>query len=249
MNAFLKIKPLLRQIVGRRLLRIYRGWLKGFLVKPQKSYSQKGEDLIVKSFFDKQFQGYYLDIGCFHPKQISNTHTFHKLGWQGFAVDVDSYKTDLFEKARRGHCRTMVAAVVGTSPKTKIAEVYRFGDEAGWSDIDTLDYDTAVWQRDVRDAGQFRTETIGVIGINDLLAQLPPVNFLNIDVEGMDSQIIDAIDLENNEIDVILFEDNLNWGGSEKIKAKLKRHGYSLLFVSVGSVCYCKRQSKNGHNE
>ena len=139
----------------------------------------------------------------------------------------------------------MVAAVVGASSKTKTAEVYRFGDEAGWSDIDTLDYDSAVWQRDVRGAGQFRTETINVIEINDLLEQLPPVNFLNIDVEGMDTEILHAIDLEKHAIDVILFEDNSNWGGSGKIKAKLDRHNYSLLFVSAGSICYCKRHTEH----
>ena len=237
------IKPILRQIAGQRLLRLYRGWLKGFLVKPQKSFSQKGEDLIVLNFFGKESDGYYLDIGCFHPKHISNTHILHQLGWHGFAIDIDSYKTNLFERTRSGRCKTMVAAVVGRASDDTIAEVYRFGDKAGWSDIDTLDYDAAVWQRDIKKAGEFRTESINVIGINDLLSKLPKVNFLNIDVEGMDAAILEAIDLETYDIDVILFEDNINWGGAETIKAKLDRNGYSLLFVSVGSVCYCKQRS------
>lgn len=242
MNYLSQTKPFLRRVFGKRLLRFYRGWIKGFLIRPQKSFSQKGEDLIIQSFFGKRKKGYYLDIGCFHPKQISNTHLFDKNGWHGFAVDIDSYKTDLFKKTRMGRCKTMVAAVVGAAPKTKKAEVYRFGDKAGWSDIDTLDYDSAVWQRDIKKAGEFRTEIINVIGINELLAQLPSVNFLNIDVEGMDTEILQAINLADHDIDVILFEDNLNWGGSEKIKSKLKRNGYSLLFVTGGSVCFCKRK-------
>ena len=97
------------------------------------------------------------------------------------------------------------------------------------------------WQRDVKNAGEFRAETIGTIGINELLAGLPNVNFLNIDVEGLDVEIIKALDLEKYDIEVILFEDNVNRGGSKTIQKKLLNHGYELLFISGGSVCYCKK--------
>ena len=234
------LKAILRRIAGKNLLRFYRGWVRGFMVTPQKSFSQKGEDLIISNFFGDRAMGYYMDIGCFHPKQISNTYLFHLAGWHGLAVDVDAYKADLFKKVRRGRCGSKAAAVVGACAPGSTANVYRFGDEAGWSDIDTLDYESAVWQRDEKNAGDFRTETVEVIGINDLLSTSPKVNFLNIDVEGMDTEILEAIDLDRFDIDVILFEDNLNWGGSDAIKSKLQRHGYQLLFVSVGSVCYCK---------
>ena len=101
------LKAILRRIAGKSLLRFYRGWVRGFMVTPQKSFSQKGEDLIISNFFGNQAMGYYMDIGCFHPKQISNTYLFHLAGWHGLAVDVDAYKADLFKKVRRGRCGSL----------------------------------------------------------------------------------------------------------------------------------------------
>ena len=72
---------------------------------------------------------------------------------------------------------------------------------------------------------------------------MPKINFLNIDVEGLDTEILENIDLKKNKIDVILYEDNDHWGGSTKIKEKMKLYGYKLLFISGGSVCFAKRPS------
>ena len=117
-------------------------------------------------------------------------------------------------------------------------EIYKF---PGWSDLNTLDYATAKFYRDKKGAGPFRTATIKTIGINQLLAQLPPVNFLNIDIEGLDDEVVAAIDLAQYPIDAILYEDNVNWQGSDKIQKKMRAHGYTLLFISGGSICYVKQ--------
>ena len=109
----------IKQLLPQSWLTFYHGYIKGYLVKPQKSYSKKGEDLLVRQYFASRqpANGYYLDIGCFHPRHASNTHLLHKLGWCGFAVDVDDYKTALFARTRKGKCHVLTAAVVG-KPQT-----------------------------------------------------------------------------------------------------------------------------------
>ncbi|MES2392708.1 MAG: glycosyltransferase family 2 protein, partial [Acidobacteriota bacterium] len=39
----------------------------------QKSYSQEGEDLLLDSFVGDRANGFYVDVGAFHPSLISNT--------------------------------------------------------------------------------------------------------------------------------------------------------------------------------
>ncbi|MEA2065142.1 MAG: SAM-dependent methyltransferase, partial [Patescibacteria group bacterium] len=37
------------------------------------SYSQEGEDMILKRIFESQKNGFYIDVGAHHPKRFSNT--------------------------------------------------------------------------------------------------------------------------------------------------------------------------------
>lgn len=218
--------------------------LYGILKPANKSYSQKGEDLIIQGYFRGRKTGYYLDIGCFHPRWASNTYLFHNKGWIGTVVDIDEYKLNWFKWFRRGKVNTVCAAVVD-SPKGKgSSKVYKFDThKGGWSLIDTLDKKVAINNR-AKGWGNFKEENINTIDINTLLDSLPIVNFLSIDIEGMDTKIISKIDLSKHKIELILFEDNdnNNASGAFQLEEKLKKEGYYHLFSSGGSICYALKR-------
>jgi len=50
------------------------------------------------------------------------------------------------------------------------------------------------------------------------------------------------IDLDRFKIDVILFEDNLNFLGKPKLVERLESKGYFHLFTSGGSKCFALKQ-------
>ena len=52
------------------------------------SYSQEGEDMVLKRIFDKQTKGFYIDVGAHHPKRFSNTYNFYLKGWKGINIDM-----------------------------------------------------------------------------------------------------------------------------------------------------------------
>lgn len=64
------------------------------------SYSQEGEDLILNRYFDGKLNGFYCDIGSFHPKQYSNTYLFYLNGWTGINVDPRPGSKELFDSLR-----------------------------------------------------------------------------------------------------------------------------------------------------
>jgi hypothetical protein len=233
------LEPLLPTYILRKLLGLYG------LIKPStKSYSQKGEDILVDAFFNRRNDAYYLDIGCYHPRWISNTHILYKRGWHGTAVDIDQYKLSFFKMMRGRKVNVIQRAVVGFGESGSIAKVFKFRTKLGWSDIDTLDKKVA---EDKRKSGwgEYIEEKVVMISINDLLSSLPHVDFLNIDVEGLDNEIIMALDLKKYKIEVILFEDKEFFGGSEIIQKKLQNNGYEHLFTSGGSVCYFLKKEKS----
>ena len=73
-----------------------------------------------------------------------------------------------------------------------------------------------------------------------MLKDYKEIDLINLDVEGIDTEILFDIDLEKYFPKVILFEDNLTFGGSKKIREHLEKFGYERLFVSGGSVAYFK---------
>ena len=52
----------------------------------QKSFSQFGEDLVLRSYFGNR-QGLYIDIGGNHPFGMSNTYLLYRMGWRGLVAE------------------------------------------------------------------------------------------------------------------------------------------------------------------
>lgn len=57
----------------------------------KKSYSQSGEDLIIKYIFDALGieKPSYIDVGAYHPYCLSNTSLFYELGSKGINIEPD----------------------------------------------------------------------------------------------------------------------------------------------------------------
>ena len=54
------------------------------------SYSQFGEDAIARPIIgDRATPGIYVDVGCFHPVQWSNTYALYLEGWAGLCLDAN----------------------------------------------------------------------------------------------------------------------------------------------------------------
>src|SRR5262245_5522584 len=65
-----------------------------------RSYSQEGEDLLLRRILNGQQKGFYVDVGAHHPMRYSNTYLFYKLGWRGINVDAMPGSMELFRKVR-----------------------------------------------------------------------------------------------------------------------------------------------------
>ena len=215
----------------------FLGALYGWLKPANRSYSQKGEDILIHCYFNRKKNGTYIDVGCFHPRWVSNTHLLHKHGWTGTVVDLDWYKLKAFEIARGSKVKTICAGVTTDTSHNSEAVIYRFKRPLGWSDMDTLDSEAAQRTKD-NGGGDFSCKKIKTISINSLLARQPCVDLLSIDIEGLDTSIVLAIDFTTCKPKAILFEDNLNFGGNPKVVEHLKSNGYFHLFTSGGSVCF-----------
>ena len=239
------MKRLLEQLLVKLFpTPVYRliGCIYGYLMPAIISYSQYGEDLMIENFFKmyKKETGVYVDIGGFHPKWLSNTYRLYKKGWAGSAVDIDNYKIRLFELVRR-NCLGFIGAVAPGQTSQEMT-AYRF--RRLWSEIDTLSIEDAKrYEKDFQI--KFDPSKITTININEVLKKTTEkfgdVNFINIDIEGLDEAIIFEIDFNKYAPDLICFENNQSFMGSEKLKTFFTEKNYVHLFTSGGTHGYCKK--------
>jgi FkbM family methyltransferase len=86
-------------------------WLKNSFLYDffgKRSFSQTGEDMILRHLIsDKRNglpagrQGFYVDVGAFHPKVFSNTYYFYKKGWKGINIEPNREMWKLFGSSRK----------------------------------------------------------------------------------------------------------------------------------------------------
>jgi hypothetical protein len=245
-----KLRPYLPMSILRFIINLY---FNRYYIK---SYAQYGEDLVILDFFKRYYkitnlkrerggggsERYYLDIGSFHPKMISNTHLLYKNGWKGTAIDLDEFKLRLFNKNRKHLIQTVEAAVVpGHLQKKKYINVYKFNKP--FSELDTLSHNVAKKIK-TKNNLNYKKVKVKALGINNLLKD-KQYDFVNIDVEGLDARLILSLDFKNiNRPKLIVFE---SWNPLKDQSSYkfLKRNGYLHLFTSGGSVgFYCKKSIK-----
>lgn len=65
-------------------------------------YAQFAEDVSIARLFPPGYQGFFVDVGCFHPKKYSNTWRLYRSGWRGVNIDIDPVKISGFNLLRRG---------------------------------------------------------------------------------------------------------------------------------------------------
>lgn len=217
-------------------------FLWGFFWSPNKSYSLYGEDLILQEIFAGNNSGIYIDIGAFHSRWISNTHALAKSGWKGVAVDIDRSK--LWSFRFRPRCITKVGAVVPSNFDKDLISIFKFRRMS--SEWDTIS---------LRDANETRHKygveydvcEVAALPINILLTYAVekyncPINYINIDVEGADEMLLMSINIRDYGVEVIQFENNNEFPGSNALRLKLENEGYMHLATQGGTHTYIWRE-------
>jgi FkbM family methyltransferase len=158
-------------------------------LKPRLCYAQDGEDLILDRLLDGQEAGFYVDVGAHHPLRISNTYLFYLRGWRGINIDAEPGSMRPFRRYRSRDINVEcgVAAQPGRLP------YYRFDEPA----LNTFDQAEAR----LKDRPPYRLieqVDVAVRRLDDLLTEYLPVgqgiDFLTIDVEGKDREVLESND-------------------------------------------------------
>lgn len=156
----------------------------------KKSYAQFGEDRTIDALFPGRAPGFYVDVGCFHPRWGSNTRLLYERGWRGINIDVTEEKIATFRRDRPRDVNVLAAAY---NAETEI-EIRHFPDAPR---VDTIDPDFAAHVAQAKGTS-FEIRRVRARPLDAILAEADaPADFelLNIDVEMADAIVLEGIDL------------------------------------------------------
>jgi FkbM family methyltransferase len=202
------------------------------------SYSQEGEDLLLKRLFEsKNTKGYFVDVGAHHPKRFSNTYLFYKMGWQGINIDAMPGSMKLFDSLRPND----INIEKPISDTKQILTYYAFEEPA----LNTLSMDLGEYRiTEAHNKLLFKRE-IETDTLESILEQYLPINktidFLSIDVEGLDFQVLKSNNWFKYKPTVVVveaYESSLIEVMGSEIYLYLTNFGYEIVAKTPNSVIY-----------
>jgi len=217
-----------------KIVRCFKTYL--FDAYALKSYSQEGEDMILKRIFENQTTGFYVDVGAHHPKRFSNTFYFYKKGWHGINIDAMPGSMKPFEKLRKRDINIEKAV----SEEQKELIYYIFNDPAlnGLSKEPSENHNSRKYY--IVSKINLKTSTLEEI-LTKYLPQEQQIDFLSVDVESFDLQVLKSNNWEQYRPRVVLveaFQSMLENISNGKIYQYLKAKEYLLYAKTVNTMIF-----------
>ena len=147
------------------------------------SYAQNYEDVMLWRALKDVNNGFWIDVGAAHPRDLSVTLAFSERGWRGINIDPEPGYAAALRAERPGDVNLQVA-VGATRGRARIQHMEGTG-------LST--FDSAVAQQHAaagyRHAGTLEVE---VRTLADICAEFAPpeIHFLKIDAEGSEQEVL-----------------------------------------------------------
>jgi FkbM family methyltransferase len=197
------------------------------------TYAQHGDDIVIRAIFHSLGIGTpsYLDLGAHHPENISNTKLFYDSGSRGINVEANPELHKLFLEQRPQD----INLNVGVGIKSGFQEFYMIDSFSGRNS-----FIKEVAEGFVVDYPEFNiTETrqLPIFTVDQILKHRLTPDFLTIDIEGMDYEVLASINYCLHPFKVICVE--LQPYSEEDIRSLMHNVGYyavircgaNLIFV------------------
>jgi len=200
------------------------------------SYLNQTQDELVWAYFGRRREGVFVEVGANRPRDGSQTWLLEQQGWCGLLVEPQE---KLFRQLseQRPHSRVFRAAC--SAP-----------EKVGYADLHIPDESLDGFATLERNVDDFRirythTERVEIVTLDGLLAQagFRGVDFVSIDTEGTELDVLRGFDLATHRPGLILLEDKCQSLDKHRY---LRARGYKLAKRTELNNWYVPREVKFG---
>ena len=187
-----------------------------------------GEDTVVLNYFKDKKNGFYVDVGCYHPIHRNNTYLLHKENWSGVNIDTSKLSIDLFDYMRPNDLNYNCAI----SNKNEVIKLFYQKELSQLSTTESVQAEK-VFQ------GNIKEKEIQAFTLNEILNKNKfkdsKIDFLDIDVEGADFKVLEGLSFEKFKPKLICVEIHEKKIKESKIYKFLIDKKYKLIWSGVFS--------------
>jgi len=187
-------------------------------------HSQLGQDLFVLETLKQKKNGFFIEIGAGNGKYLSNTYLLEReYDWDGILVEPN--KSSFKDCTNLRHCKVINKLILNSEMATVLFHEKRIGEfsfSEGYGNNNS---------NDVIDS--YEIEAIKFEEIFRDFSSIPDIDFLSIDTEGSEVEILSSIDFSKYRPNIICIEHNYVKTNRVYIKNFLKSNGYIIVYSGV----------------
>ena len=194
----------------------------------KKSYAMDNEDTAVLNYFKDKKNGFYVDVGGYHPIHRNNTYLLYKKKWSGINIDTSQFSIDLFNHMRPDDLNYNCAI----SNKNEIIKLFY---QKELSQLSTTERDQAetVFQGNIKEK-EIQAYTLDEI-LNLGKYKNSKIDFLDIDVEGADLKVLEGLSFDKFKPELVCVEIHAEEIKQSDIYKFLINKNYELFWSGVFS--------------
>jgi len=194
-----------------------------------------GEDLQVKKYFNNKKDGFYIDVGAYHPVHRNNTMLLYENGWEGINIDISYFSIKLFKHLRPKDTNLNLAI----SKTNGYVEMYY---QKKLSQLPTIKKENAnnVFTGKIKNK-KILSKTLTEV-LNKSKYSEKKIDFLDIDAEGADLDVLESLDFSKYSPELICVE----YIGKDKKDSNIFKflinNGYENIWSGVFSHLFKRNQ-------
>jgi len=212
------------------LLMLQDGGFKNKISIIKKSNSELRQDFFVLSKLNFKKNGYFVEFGACNGLKFSNTFLLEKeFNWKGILAEPAKYWHDELKKNRKCNIETDCVWKISDSKLS-----FKESESTLYSTINKLSNNDL--HKQIRVKG--KTYEVNTISLNDLLEKYKApkeIDYLSIDTEGSEYEILKSFNFEKYNIKIITCEHNytdlqekifnlLSLKGYQRVQQELSKH-------------------------
>jgi FkbM family methyltransferase len=184
-------------------------------------YSQHGEELVIRDFFQDRRNGVFLDVGCAWPVAYNNTYYLEKeLGWTGIGVDgLPDYE---FRWGRRRPNSKFFNFIVTDHSDT--VESFHRAVEKRFLGVSQIEQSNPGHPK-----VEYEEIQVPTITLSQLLERngISKIDLLSMDIEGAEELALAGFEIERFQPDLAVIE--VRGATREPVMEYFRSHGYQRI--------------------
>lgn len=194
------------------------------LDKNVKSFAQIKQDLFVLTMLNYKRDGFFIEVGAGDGVNFSNTYLLEKnFNWSGILIEPNKTFFESCLKSRKSKVLNKLLLDRGDITLKFYEKIFgEFSHAEGFGNKNASEVKS-----------QYDVETIKFDEIFDLKEISKKIDFLSIDTEGSEVEILRSIDFSKYLPKVICIEHNFNRKNRVFFKKYLTNKGYKLTYPGI----------------